>query len=89
MMRSINARITGLVQGVGFRYWALGAATTHGVYGWVRNEPDSSVSAHIEGDAEAVSAMVSALWKGPRWGHVENIEVSDSSFEGYQDFGVR
>ena len=89
MMRSINARITGLVQGVGYRYWALGAAGKHGVCGWVRNDPDSSVVAHIEGDAEAVSAMVSSLWKGPRWAGVENVAVKDAPFEGFQNFTVR
>ena len=89
MMRSINVRITGLVQGVGYRYWALGAAAKHSVCGWVRNEPDSSVLAHIEGDAEAVSAMVSSLWKGPRWAGVENVAVKDAPFEGFQNFTVR
>lgn len=88
MMRSIDVRITGLVQGVGYRYWASGAAGKHGVCGWVRNEPDSSVTGHLEGDAEAVSALVSALWKGPRWSHVEKIEVHNSTFEGYQGFRV-
>jgi acylphosphatase len=42
--------IAGRVQGVGFRYFAEAAAARAGVHGWVRNLPDGSVEAFVEGE---------------------------------------
>ena len=38
----------GWVQGVGFRYWARHAASMYGATGWVRNDPDGTVTMEIQ-----------------------------------------
>lgn len=42
-------RFVGEVQGVGFRWTARKVADDLGLSGWVRNEPDGSVSMELEG----------------------------------------
>lgn len=62
------------MQGVGFRATTRAIARRHGVRGWVRNEPDGSVSASIEGDAEAIDACLAEL--GERMsGYLRGVEA--------------
>ena len=50
--------VTGRVQGVFFRAAMREQADRLGVTGWVRNEPDGSVRAHLEGPDGAVDRLV-------------------------------
>ncbi len=56
-----EVRVTGKVQGVGFRAAAHQLAGEHEVVGWVRNEPDGSVSIVAEGDSAKLEAFLSAI----------------------------
>ena len=58
--------ISGLVQGVGFRYWASQRAEALGLAGWVRNRRDGSVEALVYGETDAVEEFVRACRLGPR-----------------------
>lgn len=69
------ARIRGRVQGVGFRYWTQDEARALGLSGWVRNEPDGSVTALIAGRADAVAAMLEKLRHGPAGAKVSELET--------------
>jgi len=69
--------ITGRVQAVGFRYFALETAEREGVHGWVRNLPDRRVEALAEGDAEAIERFERALRHGPPGARVDHVEVED------------
>jgi acylphosphatase len=71
--RCVKVRITGRVQGVGFRYWALEKAASLGLRGWVRNEPDGSVRALLAGPDDIVGEMLTLLWKGPAGSAVESV----------------
>jgi acylphosphatase len=53
--------VSGRVQGVGFRYFALDAARGEGLNGYVTNQDDGSVEAVAEGEAEAVERIEPAL----------------------------
>ena len=57
-MKAVQARVTGTVQGVSFRWYAQEKARELGVTGWVRNETDGSVLLHAEGEDAAVDALV-------------------------------
>ena len=51
--------VHGTVQGVGFRYYTAAEADRLGVHGWVRNEPDGSVTLlRLEQRSNAVSPML-------------------------------
>ena len=70
--------IMGRVQGVGFRFFAEAAAAREGVHGWVRNRPDGTVEAWVEGDAESVQRIEAALHRGPAGARVERVDVEDA-----------
>jgi acylphosphatase len=69
--------ITGRVQGVGFRYFTEAQAAGTGVHGWVRNLPDGSVEAFVEGERQAVDRVEAALRRGPAGARVEEVLVED------------
>ncbi len=74
-VKAIEARVTGRVQGVGFRAWAASEARALGLKGWVRNEPDGSVSALVAGETAAVDAMLERLRRGPAAAIVEDVRT--------------
>jgi len=51
----------GRVQGVGFRLTAQDLASRFGLTGWVRNEPDGSVSAEVQGPPSQIDACLEAI----------------------------
>lgn len=68
-------RVTGRVQGVGFRWWTARTARELGLGGHVRNLPDGSVEVHAAGSAEAVAALERALHSGPPAARVDGVVV--------------
>ncbi|CAG4884938.1 Acylphosphatase [Georgfuchsia toluolica] len=69
--------ITGLVQGIGFRYHMVNAARRLGISGWVRNRRDGSVEAVIAGSAEAIAAMIHWARSGPPAARVDQVYVEE------------
>lgn len=80
-----HIRISGRVQGVGFRFYLQHKARELGVTGWVRNRMDGTVEAVVQGTPEAVEAMLACARRGPRASVVTDVRVSDGSGE-YRDF---
>ena len=85
-MTAKRLRIQGHVQGVGYRQWMVRAATTLGVAGWVRNEPDGAVAAFAEGDVAAVEELLRACRRGPPGASVTLIHEDLAEPEGRVDF---
>jgi acylphosphatase len=81
--------VHGRVQGVGFRLALSRAAAARGVAGWVRNRPDGTVEAVLEGEPEAVDAAVRFCSEGPRGAAVGRLEVTTEEPEGLLTFDVR
>ncbi|CAM3455168.1 acylphosphatase [Occultella aeris] len=81
--------VRGRVQGVGFRYRCVRAATTAGVTGWVRNRTDGSVEAHVEGSPDAVEQVLTWARTGPEHARVDSVEVGEVAPAGHRDFTVR
>jgi acylphosphatase len=73
-MKTLQVRITGLVQGVGFRMWTETSARARGLSGWVRNRRDGSVEAVISGDNDKVDEMLAYFWQGPVASRVEKVD---------------
>jgi len=79
------ARITGKVQGVGFRAAAVRQAHALAVTGWVRNNADGSVEVLLQGSHDRIDRMLSWLLVGPPAARVANVESSDIVTERHFD----
>jgi acylphosphatase len=73
--------VEGEVQGVGYRYFAVGRARRIGVCGWVRNLPDGRVEAVAEGTAAALADFEGWLRRGPSMAVVTNVQVLETPDE--------
>ncbi|MEM1684918.1 MAG: acylphosphatase [Nanopusillaceae archaeon] len=73
-----HLRIYGLVQGVFFRSTMRDVALRLGVAGWVRNLPDGSVEAVVEGVPARVEELIKWARRGPPTAVVEKVEVKYS-----------
>jgi acylphosphatase len=85
---AVQVRVSGRVQGVAFRWEAQHAAQKLGVTGWVRNEPDGSVLAHVEGEPDAVNDMVAWLRAGPPASRVTDVAMRDAAPTGATSFEI-
>lgn len=83
--------VSGVVQGVGFRYFVLRKAQALAVAGWVRNLPDGRVEVVANGPVAALEELESALRTGPRHSRVADVEKSEISDEvsRLKDFQIR
>jgi acylphosphatase len=72
---ALKLRITGLVQGVGYRETMRREAALLGIRGWVRNCRDGSVEALIEGPPDAVRSLIDWAWRGPRAARVAGVRT--------------
>ena len=86
--KTLHLVIHGRVQGVYFRQSMLEEAERLGVSGWVRNLPDRSVEAMVQGEADAVDAIVRWAQRGPMMASVERVEASPGS-GSYDGFEIR
>lgn len=71
---TIQAIITGRVQGVGYRSWTVKNAQKLGLTGWVRNRDDGTVEAVFHGPESKVEAMLKECESGPLAAKVANVE---------------
>jgi acylphosphatase len=72
----LRLRVTGRVQGVWYRGAMQNEANRLGVHGWVRNLPDGSVEAVIEGAPSAVRALTDWCKTGPPGARVAQVVAS-------------
>jgi acylphosphatase len=74
---AVRAHLTvrGRVQGVWYRGAMQEEARALGVAGWVENAPDGSVVAEVEGERQAVDALVAWAHHGPAGARVNRVDV--------------
>ncbi len=73
MGERVQVRVSGLVQGVGYRYFAQHTAAALGILGSVRNLPEGEVEAIGEGSKDKLQLFVHALREGPHAGRVDDV----------------
>lgn len=81
-MSDLHVRVTGIVQGVGFRWFVRERARRLGLTGWVRNLSDGSVEVAASGDPYQLDLLRGELRRGPTGARVDAIhEVSEAPGE--------
>ena len=89
-IKRLHAKVTGRVQGVGFRYFVLNSATQFGLTGWARNRRDGSVEVIAEGELDSLKQLVGALRKGPKSSIVRDLKTNIQEPTGeFRSFHVR
>lgn len=88
MMIARKFIVSGVVQGVGFRYFAQRSAARHQVKGYVKNLDDGSVEAFVQGGEKQVLGFRDDIVAGPRSSIVESIEETvlepDKGFSSFR-----
>ena len=80
--KTVRLRITGNVQGVGYRIWATRTASGLGLRGWVRNRLDGSVEALATGAPEQIAVLIEACRWGPYGAHVAEVTAVPDEDDG-------
>lgn len=88
-MQTWSLKITGRVQGVGFRYYVLQKALALNIRGFVQNRPDGSVYVEAEADTEILLTFYEQCRQGPPLSAVREIEISHLPPKGYKVFEIR
>jgi acylphosphatase len=81
-MKRAHLWISGIVQGVFFRYSTRQKAEKLRVSGWVRNCLDGRVETVIEGEAERVNWMIEWCRTGPPHAHVTKVQIAWEEYQG-------
>ncbi len=85
-----HAVVTGLVQGVAYRWFAVRTAAKLGICGWIKNLPDGNVEVMAEGARGPVEALLEELRIGPRAARVRDVAVEWREPTGdHERFDVR
>jgi acylphosphatase len=88
MRKGITIKISGEVQGVGYRNEAYWVARKLHVAGFVMNEPEGTVYAEAEGEEQDLQEFLAWCKKGPITARVTNVEVQwsepHSKFTGFR-----
>ncbi len=87
-MERFHAVVSGLVQGVGFRYFVLRSAAAGGLNGYVKNLCNGDVEVVAEGERHELAALLEDLRVGPRSAMVRDVRVewipAVGNMEGFQ-----
>ncbi|MFW6282242.1 MAG: acylphosphatase [bacterium] len=82
--------ISGRVQGVGFRAFALDKARKFNIKGWIKNRSDGKVEAVIQGRESDISKLLRFLEKGPAWARVDKIEMENEDEDRiFKSFSIK
>lgn len=80
-VETLEVKITGRVQGVGFRVATVRHGHMLGITGWVRNADDGSVEALLQGPHDHIDRMLSWLHVGPPGARVHEVSSQEAFTE--------
>jgi acylphosphatase len=81
--------VSGRVQGVGYRAFAVRVAEEIGVRGYAENLDDGRVEVYACGSARQLDELAGRLRQGPRWADVRGVEVQEAAVVRYGGFHIR
>lgn len=83
-MNRYHIVVSGMVQGVGFRYFIYYTASTFNLTGWVRNCLDGSVEMEVQGVYENLSAFIKKIRGGNGFASVDDISVEEIEVKDFE-----
>ena len=84
----VHVTVSGMVQGVGYRYFTVTEARKLGLAGWVRNLMNGDVELEAQGSRSDVAMLISRLKLGSAWSDVQRVMVDETPLRG-DDNGFR
>lgn len=87
-MKRVHVKISGVVQGVGFRYSLYTKAKLYGLTGWVKNLEDGRVEAVFEGEKDEIEKILNFCKNGPFLAKIKNIEVKQEKYKSENKFRI-
>ena len=81
MLQAIKLVISGQVQQVGYRWFAVQEASSRGIVGYVCNLANGSVEGGAQGDSGALSIFYEKLRNGPKLARVDDVTVTAMPIE--------
>jgi acylphosphatase len=84
----VRVRVSGRVQGVGFRAFVARHAEARGILGWVRNRSDGDVEAVFAGSEYAVTALCQTCQQGPPRARVERLDIHEADRAALEEVGA-
>ena len=81
--------VSGVVQGVAFRWATKQTADRLGIAGWVRNRPDGTVEGWAETDVDLMASLEVWLGEGPMGARVSRVVMEDAIVAGLEGFEIR
>ncbi|MCQ4152995.1 MAG: acylphosphatase [Archaeoglobales archaeon] len=88
-MRAVEIYVSGIVQGVGFRYFTTRVARELGIKGFVKNLPDGRVYIYAVGEEESLEKFISTVRQGPPLAVVRDVEVRNAEVREFERFEVK
>lgn len=89
-MKRFLIKVTGIVQGVGYRFYVQREALNRELTGWVKNKEDGSVEIEVVGSTDLLDDFLKSVKQGPRFSKVEQITVQPlPSSEPYKSFKIK
>lgn len=86
----VRAIVRGVVQGVGYRCFAMRLARDYGLVGWVRNRGDGGVEVEVQGERGIVQSFLRDLRIGPRAAEVTSLDAEEIPLDpGEKRFDIR
>ena len=87
---SAHLLISGMVQGVGYRWFVMRKANEYNLKGYVRNLYTDDVEVEVEGNRSLIMNFVKELKIGPGSAHVIDIKIQWSEYNGkYENFEIK
>jgi acylphosphatase len=88
-MKSVEITVSGLVQGVGFRYFIYQKAKSLGLSGYVKNLIDGSVYIKAEGNDSEINELIDLAAQGPSRASVNHKKVIFTELSGsFNNFSI-
>ena len=88
-LRRARVVVCGQVQAVGFRATAQSWARSLGIAGWVRNNPDGTVEAELEGPPDRVELLLAWFGRGPHGARGDDVSIEWRESLGDGEFTIR